>query len=87
MTKAKSYTGDDGIERCMDCDGFLPESFTSDPRAKCARCSNRKKKAKADAKAEVVANGAAEKKAAKEKAEAEQVRNWRRNTIGQLSKS
>lgn len=76
MKKTKTYTGDDEIERCLDCDGFVKE-----PGAKCTRCGNRKKKAKADAKAEVVANGAAEKKAAKEKAEAEQIKNWRRNTM------
>ena len=71
-----SYTGDDEIERCLDCDGFLAK-----PGAKCKRCANRVKKAKTDAKEEVRANGVAEKKAEKEKAAAAQVQNWRRNTM------
>ena len=74
--RVTSYTGDDEIERCLDCDGFLAK-----PGAKCKRCANRLKASKDADKAATKAATAQEKKDAKTKAEAAQIRSWRRNMM------
>lgn len=76
MKRATSYTGDDGIERCLDCDGFL-----SEPGAKCVRCANRIKAAKDADKAATKAATEQEKRDEKKDAEREQVARWRSNTL------
>ena len=78
--KTTSYTGDDGIERCLDCDGFLAE-----PGAKCKRCSNRVKAVKEADKAATKAAAALETKTAADNAIADQGKRWRRNTLRQYT--
>ncbi len=71
-----SYTGDDEIERCMNCDGFV-----KGPGAKCKRCANRVKAAKEADRAATKAAKTQEKKEQKEDAIAAQTKRWRSNTM------
>ena len=74
--RVTSYMGDDGIERCLDCDGFLAK-----PGAKCKRCANRVKAAKdVDTAATKAADAAEAKKAHDEEVRA-QISRWREHTM------
>ncbi len=75
MTRA-SYTGDDGIERCLDCDGFLAE-----PGAKCKRCANRLIAVKDADEAATKAAAAQESSENQKAADSARISNWRRRML------